>query len=171
VRDETWTLHGGNCPGYADAISQARRPGAVLSVEATPRSLFLLEKQHTSRERTGALLARAWLSVAHVLPDDAVGRRTMWSRFEFVVEGPRAWLEVLGHKVLAALRSDEELAGIDWRVLITELLPGDPTRSFFADPDGELEITEGSVLAWVQPFSGDGWRESWARPLVTLLEH
>ena len=46
---------------------------------------------------------------------------------------------------------------------------GEPERTLMCDAKYNIERTSGSVLAWVDPYGGDDWRESQRYPEVTLV--
>lgn len=114
------------------------------------------------------MLRNAWQTVVDELPLGTVGRRSAWSRFEFVLEGPKDALCATSKRLLRALTREPPL--VCWHVVLTRIFPFEPARTFRCDPGYDLRAADGNVIAWVEPYDGDDWKGSQRHPTVTFLE-
>ena len=168
--NESWKQNGGDLRAAADALGTAQRPGALLAVDRDAHALKKVRDDGLDREREGALLRRAWQTTLSILPASAVGRRTTWSRSEFVIEGTQATLCPIGTLLLAAFKDDNDLRRFEWHLVFTEIFIAEPERTFLCDPGYDLRASEGkSAIAWVRPYPGDDWKESRRYPTVDFV--
>jgi hypothetical protein len=170
VSNEGWTQNGGDIAGRASALAQSRRMSAVLSIDVHPNSLQDRRDHGLSREREGELLHRAWQIIVGLLPPDVVGRRAMWSRFEFALEQTPERAGTVGGAILMALGDDGELSAWTWQIIFTKVFAAEPVRTLVCDPGYALQRAGGNVVAWVEPYPGPDWKESQRYPTVTVLE-
>lgn len=171
MTDAQGTLNGGEVRRTVEAMAAARRPGAVLRVEVEWDSLQRARAAGLPQEREAALLRLAWDTVIATLPPSAVGRRATWSWSEFALEGDQATLAPLGHRVVAALKSAEELTRWCWHLVFTEVFAGEPERTFCCDAGYDLQTVKGrTAIAWAKPYAGVDWRESQRYPTVTFMD-
>lgn len=165
---DRWQQGHGDLQREAQNLSDATRQGAVLRVEVDRPSLEAQRLAGLTREREGALLARAWSIVVDSLPS-SVGRREGWSEFHFVLEGARRAVTDSARELLTRLSEDREAGRVNWRLVLVELFLGEPERTFLCDPGYDLAPVTGSVVAWVEPYAGPDWRESQRYPAATIL--
>jgi hypothetical protein len=112
----------------------------------------------------GDELAKAWHAILPLLPPNAVGRRTLWRRFEFALEGSPQELIDLAKRMLRAL------GGVTCHLVLTEIVRGEPERTFRCDPGYDLDAVRGQrAIAWVVPYAGADWKEPQRYPSVTLI--
>jgi hypothetical protein len=169
--DAAWKRNGGEVRKAAEVMAASRQPGAVLFVDVEWDSLQRVRADGMAREREGELLRVAWDTVIAALPPLAVGRRVMWSRFEFVLEGDQAALAPLGARVVSALVSVRELASYCWHLVFIEVFAGEPERTFCCDPGYDVQTVKGrTAILWVKPYASDDWREPQRYPTVTFLD-
>jgi hypothetical protein len=162
-----WTINGGNISESVTAFARSRRAGALLAVEINQPSAVV--DDGSERARIGALLQRAWEIIISLLPDDTVGCRTGWSRFDFLVEGDRNAAGTLGRRLLRALHEQRELSSWTWRIIFIEVHREEPIRTLMCDPSYDLLTAKGNTIAWVEPYSNPDWREPQRYPTVTFL--
>jgi hypothetical protein len=171
MTDAQWMLNGGDVRKTVERMAAARQRGAVLRVEVEWESLQRARAEGLPQDREAALLRLAWDTVIATLPPSAVGRRATWSWSEFVLEGDQAALALLGRRVVASLKSVEELTTWCWHLVFTEVVAGDPERTFCCDVGYDLQTVKGSTaIAWAKPYAGLDWRESQRYPTVTFLD-
>ncbi|AKT35913.1 hypothetical protein [Chondromyces crocatus] len=165
-----WEHNGGDLRAAADGLAKARSAGALLGIEIESDSLEKARDDEDTRDREGELIRKAWETAVAVLPSAAVGRRTRWSRFEFILEGKRGGMGVLGERLLTAFKRDDDLSALEWHLIFTEIFVAEPERTFLCDPGYDLRTAEGmSAIAWVEPYPGADWKTSQRHPTVTFL--
>ncbi len=161
-----WEQGGGDLFAAVDVLTKSRRPGALLSVEIERAA----SDDALVRGLKGELLRKAWDLTIAMLPVNVVARRTLWLRFESVLEGAKDALGELGVRLLTALRRDNHLGPFVWQIVLVEICGAEPERTFYCDPGYDLRAARGrSVVAWVQPYSGSDWRQSPRYPTVSFL--
>jgi hypothetical protein len=173
MTDAQWTLNGGEVRKTVELMAAARQHGATLRVEVEWESLQRARADGLPQEREAGLLRLAWDTVIATLPPSAVGRsrRATWSWSEFVLEGDQTTLAPLGRRVVAALKSVEELTTWSWHLVFNEVFAGDPGRTFCCDVGYDLQAVKGrTAIVWARPYAGIDWRESQRYPTVTFLD-
>lgn len=171
MTDAQWRLNGGEVRKTVEAMAAAQQPGAVFRVEVEWDSLQRARAAGLPQEREDALLRLAWDTVIATLPPSAVGRRATWSWSEFVLEGDQATLSPLGRRVVAALKSVDELTTWCWHLVFTEVFAGEPERTICCDAGYDLQAVKGrTAIAWARPYAGIDWRQSQRYPTVTFMD-
>jgi len=152
----------------ARALVAARRPGAILQVEARIASLIELRTGGLDRTDEGKLLERAWQRVISRLPDASAERRAGWNGFDAVLAGDHATLLLAARGLLASLVADPDLRRIAWQIVLVKL-DDDADRALLCDwADDVGAAPPGDVIAWVEPYGGADWRHAGRMPNVTL---
>ena len=165
-----WKHNGGDLRAAAEGSAKARGAGALLGIEIERDALEKARDDEVARDREGELVRKAWEIAVAVLPSSAVGRRTRWSRFDFVFEGTRGAMEVLGGRLLTAFKRDDDLSALAWHLIFTEIFIAEPERTFLCDPGYDLRTADGmSTIAWVEPYPGADWKSAQRYPTVTFL--
>ena len=170
MSDAGWTLNGGEVGHAIEIIAAAQRAGALLRIEVERESLQKARADGLLREQEGGLLRIAWDTVVATIPPAAVGRRALWSTFEFVLEGDELALGALGLGAVKALESIQELPPWCWHVIFTEVFTDEPVRTLLCDPGYDLGTAKGrTAIAWAKPYAGDDWRQPRRYPTVKFL--
>lgn len=151
------------------AIATAKGHGAVLSLEAVRNTLLAARAEGLSQDDEGRLLEHTFRTAKGLLPPSTVARRALWSRYEFVLEGPQGDLISLGRRLLQALSVDEQLTALNWHLVFIKVFNAEPLRTFMCDPGYDLGGRIESLIAWVEPYAKADWRESQRYPTVTFL--
>lgn len=150
------------------SIASANGHGAVLSLEAVRETLLVARAAGLARDREGSLLEHAFQTALGVLPASAVGRRALWSRYEFVLEETEGDLIALGRRLLQALSGDESLAPFKWQLVFIKVFNAEPLRTLMCDPGYDIGGRTENLIAWVEPYAETDWRESQRYPTVTF---
>jgi hypothetical protein len=166
---ERWEQNGGDLNTAVDVVAKTHRSGVVLRIDIEWRSLKQARDHGFGKEREEMILQKAWQTTIENLPPVAVGQRTAWSRFEFVLEGTQGELSLLGSRLLHLLIALDNDNDLKWQIVFTEIT-ADPKQTFSCDPDYELKAWQGqSVIAWVTPYLGADWKETRRYPTVSFL--
>lgn len=151
-----------------EAIATSREEGAVFVLEAESGSLNRLRECGASDERVAEIILRASQIAGSALPT-AEWARTLWSRFESALPGPRDELAEVARTLVAKLLDDPNSGTLSWRAILTRIVPGEALRTMHCDPGYDLARAKGPFVAWVDPYPGDDWRESQRYPTTTIL--
>lgn len=150
-----------------DAIAAGSEPGAVLVLEAEPRSLRVLMTLATPVHVDDVLTSASQHAVRR-FPRAPWGR-TSWNRYEFVVVGERDALAARAKSLVSDLLADDETKVIDWRAVLTRVVPGDARRTVACDPGYDLADVTCSAVIWVDPYPHDDWQQSQRYPTISVL--
>lgn len=165
-----WTQNGGDLRVAAERIASDLQAGALLAIEVERDSLQRERARGLSREAEGELLKRCWDIALTRLPDQSSGKRALWARLEFVVQGDQQGLVEVANRIVDAMTRDERLGRMQWHVVLTEIFVAEVVRTFMCDPGYELAAWRGkTVIAWVEPHAGADWREAQRYPTVTIV--
>ncbi len=152
-------------------IAEAGVTGVLLEVEVERISLEKARAIESSREAEKQRLLEAWTICSSCVPPNAAGKRTMWDRFAFVLEGDRDGSSALARDVLKRLRATATLRVYRWHFILTQILAHDPRRTFVTDPGYDLRAAHGrDAIAWVEPYADDDCREVQRYPRVTFID-
>jgi hypothetical protein len=165
---DPWTLNGGDIRASVEVMARARQPGALLSIEMEWHSLQRARAAGLERAAEAAHLRGAWEMTVAALPPAAIGRRVMWTRFDFVLSGTQSTLSRLGQRLVAVLKG---MAGsVEWHLVFTEVFLGESERTLCCDPGYDLLTVKGrTAIAWAKPYSGEDWQLSQRYPTVTFV--
>jgi hypothetical protein len=152
----------------ARALIHARRPGALMQIEARIASLIALRGKGLDRTEEGVLLDLAWQRVRGRLPAETVAGRAGWTGFDAVVAGERPALIALARGLIASLVADPGLSQLAWQVVLVRL-SDDADRAMMCDWSYDVAAAaEGDLIAWVEPYDGGDWRTAGRMPVVTF---
>ncbi len=151
-----------------EEIAASGRDGAVLMFEAEGSSLERLRQGGASDEQVAAIFLEA-PRVAGSLVPNAEWVRTGWSRFECAVPGDREALGDSARTLIKGLLCHPDFCSLRWRATLTRIFPGEALRTLVCDPGYDLAAAKTWVVAWVDPYAGDDWKESQRYPTTTIL--
>jgi hypothetical protein len=140
----------------ADRLAARGCSGAVLCVRA---------RAHVANE---LIVRAAWEALVSLLPADAVAVRSAWSQCDAVLEGTPEALVGTGQALIHSL-GHGECAAMAWSVALVAMAPDTVEQAFRCDPGYDLDAVPGTVLAWVEPYRGEDWREPQRYPHVRIL--
>ena len=151
-----------------NAIATAGLPGAVLLLEAERESVAHRRDRGVSDANLNAIFLQASQMAARGLPD-STSARTSWRGHEFALPGTRETLTEAAKTLVTRLLAHPDCSRVSWRVILTRIFPGEAIRTHCCDPGYDLAGISGSVVAWVEPYAGDDWRESQRYPTTEIV--
>lgn len=158
---EAWVSNGGDIWGEARRRDELGEGGARL------RLVVASESGYASDVAIEPIRA-AWKFAIQRLPPGTVAKRVGWNALEATLGGSREVLLEQTSTLLGDLRAQAALEGALVQATLTRLYLGEIERTLHCDPGYDLRELKGDYLVWVEPYSGEDWKESRRYPTTSV---